>query len=74
MTVYNMKQVKINNVVKVCLIPQNNEYEKEIIETLWWNSDELKRFSMNYITEINIVSQLKNISFNEAKKFMNTIN
>ena len=69
-----MKQVKINNIVKVCLIPQNNEYEKEVIEKLWWNSHDIKKFSTNYITEINIISQLKNISFNEAKKFMNTIN
>jgi|TARA_B110000483_G_scaffold243646_1_gene334813 hypothetical protein len=69
-----MKQVKINNIVNVYLIPQIKEYEKDILEKLWWNSHELKKFSMNYITEINVIIKLKNISFNEAKKFMNTIN
>ena len=69
-----MKQVKINNIVKVCLIPQIKEYEKEVIEKLWWSNHDIKKFSSNYITQINVIIKLKNISFNEAKKFMNTIN
>lgn len=69
-----MKQVKINNIVNVYLIPQIKEYEKDIIEKLWWSNHDIKKFSSNYITQINVIIKLKNISFNEAKKFMNTIN
>ena len=64
-----MKKVTIKKEVKVCLIPTREEYN-ELSDNLWWNNNDLKRFNIDYLTQIKVISTMKNIDFYQAKKFL----
>jgi hypothetical protein len=56
-----MKSVKFNSKVAVILIPCANEYH-QISADLWWNSEDFKRFKLEFYYEI---SNLINLSRNK---------
>ena len=66
------KKVKILNKVSVYLIPQRIEYDA-ISNELWWSEQELDNFRKNYHFSINIISNMKNVDFLEARKILKEI-
>ena len=66
------KKVKILNKVSVYLIPQRIEYDA-VSNELWWSEQELDNFKKNYQLNINIISNMKNVDFLEARKILKEI-
>ena len=66
------KKVKILNKVSVYLIPERIEYNA-VSNELWWSEQELDNFRKNYHFSINIISNMKNVDFLEARKILNEI-
>ena len=63
------KKVKILNKVSVYLIPERIEYDA-VSNELWWSEQELDNFRKNYHFSINIISNMKNVDFSEARKIL----
>ena len=63
------KKVKILNKVSVYLIPERIEYDA-VSNELWWSEQELDDFRKNYHLNINIISNMKNVDFSEARKIL----
>ena len=66
------KKVRILNKVNVYLIPERIEYDA-VSNELWWSEQELDNFRKNYHLNINIISNLKNVDFLEARKILKEI-
>lgn len=65
------KKVNIDNIIKVCLIPQRHEYTLNNND-LWWSEKDINNFKTNYNTCIKVISCMKNVDFLEAKKILNS--
>lgn len=63
------KKVRILNKVYVYLIPERIEYDA-VSNELWWSEQELDNFKKNYHLNINIISNMKNVDFSEARKIL----
>lgn len=66
------KKVRILNKVNVYLIPERIEYDA-VSNELWWSEQELDNFKKNYHLNINIISNMKNVDFLQARKILKEI-
>ena len=63
------KKVRILNKVSVYLIPERIEYDA-VSSQLWWSDKDLDNFRKNYHLNINIIKNMKNVDFLEARKIL----
>ena len=63
------KKVRILNKVSVYLIPERIEYDA-VSNQLWWSDKDLDNFRKNYHLNINIIRNMKNVDFLEARKIL----
>ena len=63
------KKVRILNKVSVYLIPERIEYDA-VSNQLWWSDKDLDNFRKNYHLNINIIKNMKNVDFLEARKIL----
>ena len=66
------KKVRILNKVSVYLIPERIEYDA-VSNELWWSEKQIDNFRKNYHLSIDIISNLKNVNFLEARKILKEI-
>ena len=63
------KKVTINDICDVILIPSRNDMENIGLKyDIWYSLDELNLMHINYMIELNVICQLKNVTLKEAKK------
>jgi len=66
---FHEEKVKINNNCNVILIPSRSDiYDLGLKHDIWYSLDELNLMRTNYIIELHIISRLKNVTLNEARK------
>ena len=66
---FHKKKVKINKICNVILIPSRSDINAFGLKNdIWYSLDELNLMRTNYIIELHIISQLNNVTLNEARK------
>ncbi len=66
---FSNRKVSFNKNCELILIPTREEYiNQDLKYEIWYSLNELQTMRTSYFCEINIISNLKNITFNDALK------